>query len=323
MTINPPPTKQSFNKPWLAYNDQVALLQQRGLIVADVSSAAEFLSHVNYYRFAGYCLAFEAARHRFHPNVTFEQVRDAYEFDRILCDLLTEALEIIELDLRTAIAYQFGHNHGPFGHTDPSNFYGHFQHQSFKDSGGHWIPGWIDKLHEEAKRSRELFVIHYEKTYSEFPDLPVWMATEVMSFGAISQMFSGMLRTDQKFVSARYGRQPRDLASWMHHLVYVRNLCAHHSRLWDRIWSIKPDLPAGKLWAPPLLPSNNRIFATLLILCSMLKRCPSMTVFASEWCLRVEGLLKHPPSAPNAENLMGLTADWKNHQCWAQDAVIT
>ncbi|MDZ7618082.1 MAG: hypothetical protein U1E05_13845, partial [Patescibacteria group bacterium] len=54
-------------------------------------------------------------------------------------------------------------------------------------------------------------------------------------------------------------------------LVDIRNLCAHHARLWDRVWTIKPERPAGKDWQPPNLPSNSRLFATLLILRHMMK----------------------------------------------------
>jgi abortive infection bacteriophage resistance protein len=263
MTPQPPPSKPAFNKPWLSCREQVALLQERGLIVADPATAADFLSHVNYYRFSGYCLAFEQARHQFHRGVTFEQIQAAYEFDRALRDLVTEALEIVELDLRTAIADRLSRQYGPFGHTDPGHFFKRFDHED-----------WTDKMHRETERSREPFVQHFKATYRQFPDLPIWMAAEIMSFGLLSRMFKGMMRVDQKSVSSRYGRQPTDMASWVHHVVYVRNLCAHHSRLWDRIWSIKPDLPAGKAWQPPLLSGNNRLFVTLLILCTLLRRCP-------------------------------------------------
>jgi len=311
-----PPKKPEFNKTWLSYADQVALLQTRGLVVTNSPAAVAFLSHVNYYRFSGYCLAFESARHTFIPNTKFEQIQAAYEFDRVLRDLITEALEVIELDVRAAVAYHFGQTYGAFGHINPGNFNDDFKYQAYTDNRGRRVPGWIDKLHEEAKRSTELFVTHYRDTYEEFPNLPIWMATEVMSFGALSQMFKGMWREDQKAIAPRYGRQPSDLASWLHHIVYVRNLCAHHSRLWDRIWSIKPDLPAGKGWSPPLLSGNNRLFATLLILRSMLGKCPTMSAFTASWRQRIEDLLMNPPTAPNAAALLDLTANWKKHPCW-------
>ena len=92
--------------------DQVALLQSRGLVVADIPASLTFLSHLSYYRFSGYCLAFEDQRHQFGAQTTFEQVVAAYQFDLKLRDLLTEALEVVEVDLRAAIAYEFGRTYG-------------------------------------------------------------------------------------------------------------------------------------------------------------------------------------------------------------------
>lgn len=197
---------QPYQKGWLSYADQVQLLQQRGLVVSDLRKAEQFLSHLNYYRFSGYCLAFESQRHTFAAGTTFEQIVDAYQLDLGLRDLVTEALEIIEVDLRAAIAYFFGQRYGAFGHTIATNFFGGFGHAD-----------WLLRLQEEANRSSELFVTHFQQTYSEFPDLPVWMVTDVMSFGGLSKMFMEMSRTDQKSISSRYGLQPGILQSWMHH----------------------------------------------------------------------------------------------------------
>jgi abortive infection bacteriophage resistance protein len=102
----------------------------------------------------------------------------------------------------------------------------------------------------------------------------------------------------------------------MHHLVYIRNLCAHHSRLWDRIWTIKPTLPAAFAWKPPKLPGNNRLFVTLLVLSYLLKSCSSMAAFRASWRQRVEMHLRSPPSAPNAMEKMGLTVGWFGHPFW-------
>ncbi len=151
-----------FQKPWLSYADQVKLLQQRALVVADVPAAEQFLAHLSYYRFSGYCLGFESQRHEFVAGTTFEQVVEAYTFDLTLRDLITEALEVVEVDLRAAVAYVFGQRHGPFGHVDPKKFFRRFDHQS-----------WLDRLRDEANRSSELFVTHIRNTYDEFPDLPI------------------------------------------------------------------------------------------------------------------------------------------------------
>lgn len=296
-----------FQEPWLTRREQIRLLQERGLRIDDPSAADRFLAHLNYYRFSGYCLAFEESRHAFREGTSFEDIARAYEFDLVLRDLLTEALEFVEVDFRATIAYRFGQIYGAFGHTQPAAFFDRFSHGD-----------WLERVQDESKRSREEFVQHFDRTYQEFPDLPVWIATEIMSFGLLSRMFRGMRRSDQRTICSRYGLQSSVLESWMHHCVYVRNLCAHHSRVWDRVWAIKPKLPCGRNWKPPLLPWNGRLFATLLLLRQLLARMPAIERFAAEWKERIEQHLSRPPSgieAPLAR--MGLTDRWQQHPVWA------
>jgi len=295
-----------YTKPWLSVSDQLRKLKSYGLTVADDVVAEDFLRHLNYYRFSGYGLAFEQQRHVFRPGTTFDAIREVYYFDRALRDLITESLEIIELDLRTAIAYSFGQHHSPFGQIDARNFFHTFRHQE-----------WLARLHKETNRSDELFVRHYKITYSEFPDLPIWVSTEIMSFGALSEMYSGMLRQDQNIIARRYGLQPNTLRSWMHHLVYTRNLCAHHLRLWDRVWAIRPNLPAGNVWQPPFLYGNTRLFASLLVQAKLLCRCSAEADFTRSWRSRIEELFDHHiPKVPDAFSRMGLSANWKKHPLW-------
>jgi abortive infection bacteriophage resistance protein len=174
----------------------------------------------------------------------------------------------------------------------------------------------VTKLHDEAERSSEAFVAHFRSTYQEYPDLPIWVITEIMSFGSLSKMYQGMWKQDQKAISGYYGLQPDVMGSWMHHMTYVRNLCAHHSRLWDRIWSVKPKPAHGSAWRPPCLPGNNRLFITLVMLSYFMKRCPAIASFAVGWRSRVEGLMARLPSAPDAMALLGLPSAWKSHPHW-------
>lgn len=303
-----------YTKQWLSLSGQVKKLKEYGLVIRNDTAAELFLQHINYFRFSGYALAFETARHVFIPGTTFEQVRLAYEFDRALRDLVNESLEVIELDLRTAVAHTFSQTHGPFGHTLDTNFMPVFDHPKREYTHAQWL----EKLHDEVRRTRNLFVDHYKENYLEYPDLPIWEATEIMSFGALARMYRGMKKEDQKRVSSRYGLQPLTLGSWILHLVYVRNLCAHHARLWDCLWAIKPDLPAGKNWEPPLVPTNGRLFSTLLIQSALLRQCLTEKNFVNGWRLRVERLITDlTPAAPDARLRMGLTVDWTKHPLWS------
>ncbi|HUY87307.1 MAG TPA: Abi family protein [Pirellulales bacterium] len=305
MSTQPPAQRPSYQKPWLSHADQVAKLRSRGLTVADPAAAERFLSHVNYYRFSGYCLAFEQPRHSFPQGVTFEDITGAYAFDVALRDLLTEALEVIEIDVRAWLAYHFGQTHGAFGHTDAANFFGRFDHADF-----------MVRLREEADRSSELFIKHFRANYAEYPDLPIWMLTEVMSFGMLVRMFRGMHRRDQQAISSRYRLQAVAFGTILLHLVYVRNLCAHHARLWDRVWAMKATLPQGKAWQPPLMPGNDRLFSTLCVMQQLLNACPATGGFADDWQDRLHALLRAPPNAPHSLACMGMPQDWDQHPVW-------
>lgn len=300
-----PPGKVSFTKPWRSWKDQISVLQLRGLAIPNPAEAEAFLAHVNYYRFSGYCLAFETARHAFVPGTTFDQIRATYEFDWTLRDLLTEAVEIVEVDIRTAVAYHFGQQYGAFGHTNAHNFHITFTH-----------PEWLSKLRQEASRSSEQFVKHFKKTYAEFPNLPVWIVTEVMSFGSLSLMFEGMLLSDQMTISRRYGLHHSVLESWLHHMVYVRNCCAHHARVWDRSAKIRPKTPSDPAWSAVSPPSNDRLFITLLMLRYMLRRCQAVATIGTQWKSRVEQHFASAPPAPNSLVHMGFPNNWTSHPLW-------
>jgi abortive infection bacteriophage resistance protein len=195
-----------YRKPWLSVSDQVQRLIDRGVEVSDKCEAERFIRHSNYYRFTGYCLAFEESSSS-SSVIRFEHVRQAYQFDASLRDLFTEALELVEIDLRTSFAYKFGEIYGSFGYREAQNFSPSFGHND-----------WLRRMREETTRSSERFKGHFEAKYVEFPDIPIWVATEVMSFGCLSRMISGMKRADRTRVSAEYGIKQRVLSSFAHHL---------------------------------------------------------------------------------------------------------
>ena len=298
----------SYTKTWLSVSDQLARLENRGLAIQDRGAASDFLGHLNYYCFVGYGLAFEQARHSYLSGITFEQIREAYEFDRTLRDLFTESIELIELDLRAATAHFFSKAHGPFGHTNPAVFFNGNRHYD-----------WLVEIRKESGRATDIFVKHHEATYKEFPDLPIWVATEIMSFGALSKMIQCMVKNDQKPISGRYGLQPDTLVSFVHHLVYIRNLCAHHARLWDRVWAIAPRLPAGNMWQPPLLPQNTRLFSSLLVQAVFLRNIRAEKDFIRDWKQRVQALIvSRLPACPDPLTKMGLPDGWQDHPLWKQ-----
>lgn len=302
---------QNYSKPWLNVEQQVAVLESRGLTVADKQAAMSFLLHVNYYRFSGYCLAFEDQRHVLVDGTTFEEIKQTYDFDSKIRDLFTEALELIEIDLRTTTAYSFGETYGAFGHTLSRNF-----HDRFDYNANHC--DWLSRLNEETERSSELFVRHFSRNYHDYPNIPIWVATEIMSFGGVSRMIAGMKKKDRKKISTEYQLAPRVLSKLTHHFAYVRNLCAHHCRLWDRRWKVKPELPDRAAFRSPHLISNSGLYSTVLLLEMMLSRCPAISTEASLWKDRIISILDHPPNCPDSILKMDVPVNWKQHPAWSQ-----
>ena len=266
-----------FTKHWSDIPTQISVLKSRNLIVRDEALAAEFLAYINYYRFTGYCLRFMRppdgnGLRLFDRDVSFEDIVDLCGIDRDLRDVFSRGLELIEISVRAAIADEFGRAHDAFGHLDSSNFAPAFGQPSGGESPVAETPfsRWRDKIRSEVKRSRELFVAHFKKSYSEYPDLPIWMTCEIASFGSISRLYEGMKRADQRSIANRYGLQPGDMVSWLHALVYARNVCAHHARLWDRSLSIMPSVPPGRQWEPVRAAPNNSLYVAAMILNWML-----------------------------------------------------
>ena len=95
---------------------------------------------------------------------------------------------------------------------------------------------------EELRRTREEFIIEHSAKYTE-PDVPpVWKTLEVTSFGTLSKLFCNFADNKIKKRIAREFNLPQHLVleSWIKSAVVLRNYLAHHSRVWNRKFPIKP-----------------------------------------------------------------------------------
>ena len=143
---------------------------------------------------------------------------------------------------------------------------------------------------------------------------PVWMATEVSSFGSLSLLYKGLKNEDKGIISKNYNLHYKALGNWLHFLTYIRNICAHHSRLWNKEFAIRPKLEGlSPEWLPPITPRNDRCFFALLILKHLLEHSNS----TKAWVKNCESLInpilhKHAWS----RHSMGIVKQWENHPLW-------
>lgn len=250
-----------FNKPPLTYKQQVERLKQRGMTFEDAARAEFYLEKIHYYRLGAYWLPFEVdhTSHTFQAGTTFERVLDHYIFDRELRLLVFDAIERIEVAFRSQWAYEMAHRHSAHAHLDSS--LARDQKLYAKN---------YRRLQKEVSRARhETFIRHLTQKYSE-PLPPIWAVCEVMSFGSLSKWYDNLGPSSTRQAIANSFKVPDDtlLASWLRTFNYTRNLCGHHSRLWNRDFTLTLMLPRSQ---PSGLraqcnPQSRRIYNTLLFL---------------------------------------------------------
>jgi len=299
-----------FSKPPLTLSQQLAKWQSRGLVVADTAKALHYLKFIGYYRFSAYTLPFQDPAHHdkhFRSGTTFEQVLELYVFDRELRLLVLDAIERAEVAVRTCLVNEMSTRHGAHWFIEARHFGGRFDHNRFLDKIDKEL-GIAAGARRPSRQHSEVFINHYYAKYTS-PDLPPgWMVFEVLPLGTMSLVLANLANvSDRKAVALPFGIDEQVLTSWLHCLSYIRNVCAHHSRLWNRQLVIKP-LVAKKHAA--LVPVRDRFYAVAVMLHYML----GLTAPKSSWHERLARLVDGQP----AGNLrvMGFPAGWKAVPFW-------
>jgi abortive infection bacteriophage resistance protein len=316
-----------FTKPYLTVADQIALLKRRGLAVTDDARAAAALERIGYYRLSGYWYPFRVSsatspggtrsvEDDFRPGAEFGQIVDLYVFDKKLRLLTLDAIERVEVALRTDIALLLG-RHSPVAHRNPAYLHGKFTKTLLRGKAGTGHQEWLARLDDVTARSREDFVVHFRQTYSTPP--PIWMAIELWDFGMLSHFLAGMRHQDQATLAAKYGLpRPQLLTGWVRSINFARNLCAHHSRLWNRPLVDQPPLPRkGEV---PLLDHltadshmHKRYYGAVAILRYLLRYINPTT----SWATRLADLVAALPQAPGISvRHMGFPVDWGELPLW-------
>lgn len=298
--------KTPYTKPALTLDQQVQQLRARGMVIADESLAKHYLGYINYYRLAAYWLPFESshASHQFHPGTTFEQVLDRYVFDRELRLLLIDAIERVEVAVRTQYAYQLGHAHGAHPLLNPRLFQPNRNRWSYVANRR--------QLELDVSNSKETFIQHLLSKYNEALP-PVWAVVEIMTLGQLSKWYANLLhRADRNRVAHQFDMSETNLTSFLHHLAIVRNLCAHHSRVWNRELAFTFKLPNHR--PATILGSFNstspkKLYNTLMMLGYLLDRLSP----DHHWKSR---LLQLITSHQIPANEMGFPPHWQQLPLW-------
>lgn len=293
-----------YAKPPLTYEQQADLLISRGL-VANRETLIERLKTVNYYRLSGYLVPFRSPDDTFKPGTTFDTVWRRYTFDRRLRLLVLDAIERVEVAVRTRVVYEHVHRYGPFGYTHPANL---------PNLTGDHFGRLLTQINNETERSHEGFVQHYRAKYDNSRGyLPLWMAAEIMPFGAALTFFRGVSDDIKKTVARSFDQTHEVFESWLLSLNTIRNICAHHARLWNRTLGMPPKIPRihkHPEWHTPQSFANDRCYAILIIQKYLLRYAAPQ----SRWSERLRALLGEYGDIPLHN--MGFPRNWEDCPIW-------
>jgi abortive infection bacteriophage resistance protein len=239
-------------KPAISIQDQIALLQSRNMSFRNVADAPHFLSNISYYRLKGYWWEMQDnnVNHHFSNGSFFEDAIDLYNFDRHFRLIVFNAIERIEIALRTKLIYHLSITHGPEWYLNPALFDQQKEFASF-----------ISKVYGDMGRSSEEFIIkHFDNHPAEHPES--WKALEVLTLGTLSKLYQNLKHQlpEKNNIAKEFGlNNQKYLVSWLLAITVVRNIIAHHGRLWNRVIINKYDWPPNT--PNPLLtyiPNNHQ-----------------------------------------------------------------
>lgn len=296
-----------YAKQTLTIDEHIQQLRDRGLNIADEVLAKHYLTHVSYYRLAGYWWPMQSdkVKHIFKENSKFEDVVALYNFDRELRVLLFDVIEKIEISLRTKLIYHLSHEFDPWW----------FQNTAiFQDSGA--LIETLASIKEELDRSKDAFIKEHKKIYKDdlrFP--PAWKTLELTSFGSLSKLYGNLKNTikSKDNIAQELGAVNHTyLPSWLQSIAQIRNYCAHHSRLWNKNLPGTPKLLTKPPhdWVSDVPTDTSKLYMHLCIM----KYLVNIIAPENSFSIKLhELLLKYPSVDPNA---LGMKPDWIKEPLW-------
>lgn len=225
-------------KEFTTLDEQIAILESRGLQISDRESAKEFLRRNNYYRVSGYSLTLRS-HDVFSPNASFQNIIDIYEFDHELRHILLKYMERIEVAVKSVYSYEFTKVYGATGHQNASNFTDAVLHADIMQKA---------EAQKNSRLPHEAYLKHFVTDLQQ--EIPLWAFVDLLTISNISFLYKISPKPIKLSVAEAFGLKARGdkiLERFMHHMTIIRNLCAHGSRLYNRLFEQRPWLSKGEL----------------------------------------------------------------------------
>ncbi len=291
----------SFEKPPLFPNQLVEKLVKNNLLINSSKEAEHCLETVGYYRLSAYFLPFQESNKQvaiFRNGVSFEDIWRLYSFDKELRLLVSDALETIEVTFRACLTNAMSHRYDSHWYVQENQYVRSDFFEIFMKV--------VDKI---CKKKEEIFLKHYFKKYTHPKYPPSWMMMECLPFGTLGQLLKNIRSiSDKKEICRIFDRPPIIIESWLDSLRYTRNLCAHHSRLWNRWFVVAP-----KHANNDVIPCPKRSFCEQAHIITRLLKTIDETK-CIEWKIKLCNLFERFNQIPIMQ--MGFKNDWRQDPFW-------
>ena len=217
-----------IKKEFKTLNEQIEILKDKNLVVADEEYAKTILLRENYFFINGYRHLFVKDGDReFLPNVRFEELYSLFLFDRTMRNIIFKYLLVIENNLKSITSYVLSRKYGyrEKDYLKSKNFSNNPEKQR-------QINDLLNKMKRQIKinGSQHSATLHYTSKYGY---IPLWILVKVLSFGIVSELYSILKKEDQVEIANIYNVEVRELLDYLPLLANYRNLCAHEDILYE------------------------------------------------------------------------------------------
>ncbi|KAA0258253.1 Abi family protein [Deferribacter autotrophicus] len=297
----------NYNKPPLDSQEHIDFLKKRNLLFSEddeIRRAPHYLKHIGYQRLKIYFHDFATNSSEtfvFKDNISFSDIINLYNFDRQLRLIIMDAIERIEISIKSVISNKtcLAYNDS-FWYLSCINYKNVKFYKTFMEIVA-------DKLND--KFPDEVIKYYNDKYSNDYP--PFWKLKEILTFGEISQLYKNLHNNIKRQISDEYNLKPIILESWLHSMAHLRNLCAHHSKIWNRSdFSIKPKKPRKMYNMEKYFKDNKKLFCIISILAYFM----NLICSNSDWKKRIIEHIKKDSYNFTTKN--GFPENWDTYELW-------
>ena len=224
-------------KKFLTYNQQMKYLRDNKLIACSGKNDKSILARKGYFNLInGYKEPFTCGKDTSGNFMYFNGTSIAHfsalkEFDDALRILLLKQLTKVEEEVRTLAAYKFDEINLKSGKL-------WYEVSAYKQLHNiNSTLAFISKAHTEVTRSKQVYVKHFMDNHNL---MPTWILTKFLTLSSFLNFvecgkddFKSALCELYSIVNLRGYLDFNLLLSSLHWMRLVRNMCAHHERVFD------------------------------------------------------------------------------------------